>query len=77
MIKCERSSGRHHFYSNWVICWLMKMCHLFSNAPANSTAAANSNDNLSENFVHEINSTAQYYPRKYGGIVLLCKLNLP
>ena len=55
-----------HFYPNWVIFWLMKMCHSFSNAPANSTAAAKGNDNFSENIVHEINSTAQYYPRKYG-----------
>ena len=56
----------HHFYPNWVIRWLTNMCRKFSTAPANSTAAANSNDNFSENFVHEINSTAQYYPRKYG-----------
>ena len=42
------------------------MCRKFSTAPANSSAPANSADKISENFVHEINSTAHHYPRKYG-----------
>ena len=36
----------HHFLPNWVIRFLIKMYHSFSNAPANSNAAANSNDNI-------------------------------
>ena len=51
------------------------MCRKFSTAPANSSAPANSADKISENFVHEINSTAHYYPRKYGTVIKLTKAN--
>ena len=35
-------------------------------APSNNTAPANSSDKIVKNFMFEINSTAQYYSRKYG-----------
>ena len=35
-------------------------------APSNNAAPANSSDKIFKNFIFEINSTAQYYSRKYG-----------
>ena len=37
-------------------------------APSNNTAPANSSDKIFKNFMIEINSTAQYYSRKYGSL---------
>ena len=37
-------------------------------APLNNTASANSSDKIFKNVMLEINSTAQYYSRKYGTV---------
>ena len=50
----------------FAIFYIVKPFYSINSAPTNSSAAANNSDKFCNNFIHKINSSAQYYSRKYG-----------